>query len=264
MTTTNKEILIDGLGADAVGKNKFMLTQGLNTAMGLTDLVTVSVLPALIQKQDNLEILRDTIGAILAANSANQQALATAKGLEPANYKLRVFVERSNPWEQFTGDPVDISPIVNIWLNNSNYQQSRSNTAKQAVDASFNIDIYGAGQSEGIAGGGQVPGDRMASLEAQRGAKLVRNILMAAQNLYLQMQGVVGKRWIDGIDMFQPQLGNDTVEHVIVARISLSVELNEASPQVSGVPLEQVFVDVKRDGDGILLAETDYDYTTTN
>ena len=66
----------------------------------------------LIDKQDNSEIVRDQIAAILATEVANQQALATADGKDPADYKLRIYTERSNPWEAFLNDQTDCKRVV--------------------------------------------------------------------------------------------------------------------------------------------------------
>ncbi len=252
-----RDLIARGIGYGGIGR---IVTGGLTPKAVST---IVEVLPNLIDKVDNVELVRDVVGAILFANSISQQALAIVAGKDPDLWKLRVFIERSNPWGEFRDDPADVSPIVNIWLSGGSYPQDVSNSvSKQGMTAAFNVDIYGTGKTESVLGGGQKPGDKKAAFEAQRAYRLVRNTLMSAQNIYLQLRGVVGQRWIESADIFQPVFGVETVEHVIGMRASLVVRLNEFSPQNEGVTLEQVFVDVVRAGDGFILAETDFDYTT--
>lgn len=250
-----EDIIGGGLGFSGA---EFLVTRGLS--VGAT--IGVKVLQELIDKQDNFEITRDMIAAILAAESSNQEILATAGGKDPALWKLRVFSERSNPWEQYQKHPVDTSPIVNVWLDNASYDMSRSNAvSKQGSEVTYNIDVYGYGRSADVVGGGHAPGDKQGAEEAHRAARLVRNILMAAHNAYLQMRGVVGQRWLESITSFQPQQGVDALQSVSGARLALRVFLNEVSPQTSGTALEQVFVDVVRPNDGFVKAEADYDFT---
>jgi len=222
----------------------------------------IQALPALIDKTDNIELVRDQIGAILSANSVAQQGLAAAAGKSPQDFKLRVFVERSAPWEMFRDDPIDTSPVVNVWLSSWAYPKALGNSVgRQGVEATYNIDILGYGKTDGVIGLRQNPGDQTAAFESQRGARLVRNILMADQNTYLQMQGTVGGRWIESASTFQPGNSEDSAEDIVATRLVFSVLLNEFSPQDAGVTLERVFVDIVRAGDGFIEASADYDYT---
>ena len=141
----------------------------------------------LIDKQDNFEIIRDQIAAILTTEIASQQALATAAAKDPDEWKLRIFTERSNPWEQYLNNPeADPSPIVNVWFENDKFDPSGSNIdERQKTEAVYNIDCYGYGVSEDVIAGGHKPGDREAAFEVQKALRLVRNILMAAEYTYL-------------------------------------------------------------------------------
>ena len=139
----------------------------------------------LIDKQDNFEVVRDQITAILVTEIANQMQLATNAGKDPNDWKLRIFKERSNPWEQLLNEQTDRSPIVNIWYDNSNFQPNKSNISeRQASETVYNIDCYGYGLSQDDGNGGHLPGDREAALEVQKALRLVRNILMAAEYTY--------------------------------------------------------------------------------
>ena len=212
----------------------------------------------LIDKQDNFEIVREQIAAILAAETANQQTLAGAAGEDPDLWKFRVYSERSNPWSQLTEPSADKSPLVNVWFDSSTFDKGASNPVeRQKCDAVFNIDCYAQATSQDDGAGGHIAGDEQAALEAQRVVRLVRNILMAGENTYLQMRGIVWSRWPQSIKLFQPQLDNRSVENVVAARLTFAVAFNEFSPQVQGETLELISTKVIRkvDGEIVLLTE---------
>ena len=56
----------------------------------------------LIDKQDNNEIVRDQIAAILAIEEAKQETLAIDAGKEPNDFGFAVFIEKSKPFEILT------------------------------------------------------------------------------------------------------------------------------------------------------------------
>lgn len=216
----------------------------------------------LIDKQDNFELIRDQIAGIIVAEITNQMILATEAGKEPNDWKLRVFTERSNPWEQFLNNTNDRSPLINIWVENCNYDKKASNSIeRQKTTAIYNMDCYGFGISSDRASGGHNPGDLEASLEVQRAVRLVRNIIMSGEYTYLGLRGLVWSRWLEGIDIFQPQQGSKEIQKIVGARLLLSVVFNEFSPQVPSINLELVTIGVKRTEDGHIILEADYDYT---
>lgn len=216
----------------------------------------------LIDKQDSFEIIRDQIAGILTLETASQQALAITAGKNPDLWKLRVFTERSNPWEELLNSQADKSPIINIWYDNSNFDQRSSNTfERQKAEGVFNIDCYGYGQSHDVVAGGHNPGDKEAALAVQRSLRLCRNILMAAEYTYLGLRGLVWKRWPQSTTMFQPQQGGQNILKIVGARMALKVDFNEFSPQVEGEDLELVSIDIKRAENGQIIVEADYDYT---
>jgi len=218
----------------------------------------MSVLAELIDKTDNFELIRDKIAVILANETANQQALATAAGEDPELWKFAVYTERANPWESLRAD--DDTPIVNVWFETSTAPKRTGNVVeRQQVTGTFHVDCYCRG-SAASSGSGHLAGDEQAARNVQRILRLVRNILMAAQNTYLQMRGVVWHRWPQSLTVFQPQMDARNVEQVIAARLTLAVDFNEFSPQVEGEALEILSVDVKRDSDGQIMAEADYSY----
>lgn len=216
----------------------------------------------LIDKQDNFEAVRDQIGLILAEESANQQLLATGEGKDPNLWKLRVYVERSNPWETWLNGNTDRSPIINVWFDNATTLERGSDVIKtQQKEVVYNIDCYGLGVSGGDVAG-QLLGDKEAALNSHRGTRLCRNILMAAHYTYLGLRGIVGRRMTRSITAFQPEINGRAVQNVLATRIQLGVLLIEASPQATGEPIEYLSIELKRAEDGQILAGVDIDYTT--
>lgn len=215
----------------------------------------------LITGADTSELVRDQIAAILAVEIAEQQVLAAAASEDPNLWKLRIFSERTNPWAEFIDAPEQSQafPIVNVALDNLNYDGRASNTVeRQKATGIYHIDCYGYGVSEDDGATGHIPGDARAALEAQRAVRLVRRILMAATYSYLGMRGTVWRRWIQSVNIFRPTLDGNVVQQIVAARIAVQVEFNEFSPQVQGEPLELVSGAVLRKETGEIYFEADY------
>lgn len=216
----------------------------------------------LIDKSDNFELIRDQIAGILVSESASQMALAEAAGENPAYWNLEVYLERSNPWEKWLDpDCTDQYPIVNIWYNDTNFEKSRSDMHyRQAGTGVINIDCLGSGIAYNELYSGHMPGDLVATKEAHRAARLVRNILVAAEYRFLGMQGTVWGRWIRSIQMFQPT-GEPNAHKVVGARLTLEVDFNEFSPQYTeGDTLQYLAIEITKQSDGRVLLSADYDY----
>lgn len=221
-------------------------------------------IPVLIDKQDNFEIIRDQIAAILATEIANQKALAKAASKDPKDWDLRIFTERSNPWEKWLNidGQTDESSIVNVWFDNEDFDPSASNVMeRQKANGIFNLDCYGYGVSADNPNGGHNPGDKEAALEVQKAIRLVRNILMAAENTYLQLRGLVWSRMPQSITVFQPELNGQQIQNIVGARIAFKVGFSEFSPQVAEETLDYLAIDINRAEDGSIVAEADFDYT---
>jgi hypothetical protein len=217
---------------------------------------------ALIDKVDNSELIRDELGAILLSESASQQALATTAGKDPRLWALRVFVEHSNPWSEFEDAPdqIDATPIVNVAFDRSDFDQSAGNVIdRQRASCLFHVDCYGYGVSSDAGGGGHIAGDKAASLEVQRAVRLVRNILMSDSYVYLGHRGIVARRWLNSIQVFQPPADAQTVQKIVGARLTFEVLLNEFGPQTPGEVISLVSVAVKRGETGELYFNAAYD-----
>jgi hypothetical protein len=227
----------------------------------------VPLIDTLIDKRDNFEIVRDEIAAILLAETTSQQALAIAEALDPRLWKFDVYLERSNPWSDWIdlpatdANPADVTPIVNVWLNNLGFDMAASDIVeRQKTTGTFHIDCYTYAPSSDALGGGHDPGDMRSALEVHRLVRLARNIMMAATHTYLGMQGLVWRRWISAIDIFQPDLASRQAQQIGAARITLLVDFNEFSPQVTGAALELISVNVKRAETGQIYFTADFPY----
>jgi len=84
---------------------------------------------------------------------------------------------------------------------------------------------------------------------------------MADTNAYLQLRGLVGTRWPDSIQAFQPELPENNLIQIWAVRLALNVEFNEFSPQYVPENLEIIDVTLQRDEDGKVLAELEIDFT---
>lgn len=214
------------------------------------------LIDTLIDRLDGSEIVRNEVAAILLRETLSQQLLATQAG-KPSTYpwQFRVFVERTDPFGEFTEIPdastVPVVPLVNVSFNGWQADPHASNVVeRQKVTTTINVDVYAYAVSEDVPAGGHKPGDQLAALEAQRVARLVRNILMSATQTYLGLRGLVWKRWITSLDMMAPDPAIRAAQRFGVARLTLQVDHNEFSPQVTGEPFELLSAQVEREDTG--------------
>lgn len=222
----------------------------------------------LIDKQDNFEIVRDQIAAILATEVENQKVLATNAGKDPSLWDMQVYLERSDPWEKWINEPDNEVPIVSVEYDKKNVQPSASGrVAQQKYTVQYHIDCYGSAISKDTVGGHR-PGDLGAALNAQRANRLCRNILMAGEYTYLGLRGIVWGRMITVDEAYQvvqavqkASYGMQKAHHIIANRLTLVVDVHETAPQVEGTELELVINQVGRAADGQLIVATSYDYT---
>lgn len=200
---------------------------------------------SLLARRDNVQVVRDQIATILALELEHQKTVLAAPAPHP-----RVFVERASPWGVAAEDPADLRPLLNVWFDTGSFEGSASNSSeRQRFDVTINIDAYAFAVSSAD-GAGHLPGDEAAALECQTTIGYARQILMASLYTYLGMRGVVWRRWTQSITVFQPQSDERATTRVVAARLALAVQLNEFSPQVEGVALETLSVEVLRKENG--------------
>ncbi len=231
-----------------------------------------ALITALIDRQDNSELICAQIGAILLAESAAQQALAKTAGKDPSLWKLRVFTERSNAWEMWSDPPsatkpkrdFDRSPIVNVSFDQENFDKSAGDQhERQAADGSFFIDCFGLGLSANNPNStGHLTGDALATIEAKRAYRLVRSILMAAHYITLgfpaKPNAVIWNRWVQSIQLSPVGPSERIAQHIVGARITLAVRFNEFSPQWQAAPLTLISTRTLRADNGELFFAADF------
>ncbi len=225
--------------------------------------MTVTLIPALIDKQDSREIVRDKIAEILVLNRDNQVLLAIAAGkTDPQEWYFEVYTERAFPWEQFQNDDDNVTPIVNVWFETDSVETGASDPInRQQTTGKFNIDVYGRGlnRDDSVDASAQVPGDLDAALNMSRTMRMVRNIIMAEQNIYLDLQPLVSQRMPDSIQTFQPQLDDQNVIPIMASRLRLSVRYNEFSPTNALEILEKIQITTTLSPSGeVIVSEYDY------
>jgi hypothetical protein len=223
----------------------------------------VALITSLIDKQDMFEIVRDKVAEILKVELANQYALALADpGKDQTLWAFKVYSERLNPWEQYQTTNPDPTPIINIWYDADAFNKSASSVVtQQATDGVYNIDCYGYGHAENVPAGGHLVGDVIAVDNAQRAARMARNVLMSSFYTQLQLRPNVGRRWLQNRTMFQPGFNGALVQNVVAMRLVLVVTFNEYAPQSTGELLEFISVTVKRKEDGEIVLLADYDHS---
>lgn len=218
-------------------------------------------LQALIDKQDNFEIIRDQLAALLVAEVANQKLFAVAATKNPDDWDMKIYIERSNPWEKWLNNQDDLIPIINVSFERSSVDgQASDPMKKQKTDGIYNVDCYVVAISSDEPLSGYLAGDEQAARAAHKAARLVRNILMAGENTFLKMRGVVGSRKIVSIDAFRPTHKNMVMQQLFAMRVQFKIGFNEFVDQYVGQNLEYIAIDVVALDDGQLLLEADYQF----
>jgi len=213
----------------------------------------------LIDKQDTCEIVRDQIAAILAIEIEHQSELADDAGKDPADFFFSVFSDCSNPWES------DEIPLVNIHFNNDRFDNKNSNMIdRQRATGTFYIDCYANKKTTDADSG-----DELSSKDADRIARLVRNILMAQEYTYLALgyrelgngNNLVTRRYIQKREKFKPDIKQEGYENVVACRLTIEVEYDELSPQAIMENLELLILSCKRESTSQIYFKTEYNLT---
>ncbi len=221
--------------------------------------MSVKVLTELIPYSSNTQVVIDRIGEILAAELANQQALAPGNGGDPADYDIRVYTDRFDPLDQFKKDK---RPLVNIELSDDTAQTNVIATSgKQQTATTINLYIYTVGVSSETAEG-HTPADLMASISVKKTKNIIQRILKADINWNLQLEPkVVNSVIIQAGQYLVPDFNNRDFGPVVAMRISVQCNIIEQPMINSGVPLELMVIDIEKDDTGLIYATLEYDLT---
>lgn len=222
-----------------------------------------AIINQLIDKKDTNEFIRDKLGVILFEEKEEQKVLANGLGKNPDEWDFDVYIERSKPWEILTnqvGQEIGElqKGLVNILFDNDSFDVKGSgNFARQKAEGIFFIDCYAHKNSNPTESG-----DEATSKESDRIARLVRNILMYANYLYLGMQGVVTRRYIIKREKLQPDIKQEGFENIVVTRVTLKVDYEEYAFEKMPEILEEVYGECKISDTGQIYFDVNYDYTT--
>lgn len=205
----------------------------------------------LLSTPDNVEIVRDQICGILALEAANQYELAVEAGdVRADDYNIKVYLENDQPWELQTEEDKDVFPLVNVSLVSVDRGSGSTVTNKNNVTATFNIDCYTTGTFDGDGRTG-----RMAVIKAWKTARIIRNILCAGNYAYLGLRGVVTARQVKNMVSGMPNQQN-AAGRVCIVRIVMDVDLIEFSPQVAGVEIAPISLEIL-DDTGLVIVDMD-------
>ena len=210
------------------------------------------VVNELLSTPDNVEIIRDQLCGILALECAHQYELAQEGHSTVAeDFNIKVYLENDEPWELQTEEDKDVFPLVNVSLQGAKSDSGSTSTNSTARTATFFVDCYASGIFDGSGLSG-----RMAVIKAWKTARIVRNILEAANYAYLGLRGVVSKRAITDFETGMPKTQNAAIR-VCVVRLKLDVSYTEVSPQVSGVEIDPISLSIT-DDTGLVVVDMKY------
>ena len=226
----------------------------------------LSKINALIDKQDNNEIVRDQIAAILAIEIDCQKDLAKIADKNPIDWDIDIYVERLRPWEILSdgnGEEISQTPLVNISFDNDVFDNKGSDSVgHQKVKGTFFLDCYTHKNTYKDGSGIIQQGDELTSKESDKIARLVRNILMADIYTYLQIRDIVSRRNILKREKFIPSDREGRFfENVIATRITFEVDYDEFSPQTAGEDLELLINRCEIKEDGSIYFDSQFDLT---
>ena len=186
----------------------------------------------LLSEPDNIEVVRDTVAAILAIELENQYALAVeAEDANVRDYKVGVYVENDDPIQQVNSDNNPF-PLVNISIDSTDADKGSTTVNKHNMTAKIMLDVYATGNTSGSEDAGT-----KASLKAWKTARLVRNILGAEPYTYLGLQGIVTGRDLTSFQAGEPANSTSAIR-VKMVRVTLEVTYIEDVEITGGVLYE--------------------------
>ena len=191
--------------------------------------------------QQNFELVRDAIGAILKTEIESQKLKNTLLTEE-----ISVFIERTTP----IANSEEI--VINVSLTSCDYDQK---TQKDSQGKTFyTIDIYSHGQaSSGIAGWMD------SARKLHRYLGLTRYILQHTMYKTLSFPpGFIGGCALENFVIMDNQFKEDS-DFSKLASVSFSVRINESQSLEEGINLKEIFTMVKLD-----LTDLGYIYNKIN
>jgi hypothetical protein len=207
-----------------------------------------SKINTLIEKPDNVEIIRDQIAAILKLEIEHQSFIDS----ENNDFCVKVFIENARPLETETDDENPCSRFINVQLTRADIPKSNARVGRQGETAIFFIDCTTYGGTEG-----DYYDDKESALKAWRIARLVRNILTSGVYTYLGLQGVVRSRVIPSRESGAPPMQSEA-QAATVVRITLEVDFIENTIDAEYETLDVIKFECDSDT-GEILINIDFD-----
>ena len=172
--------------------------------------------------QQKLEFIRDRIALILAEELSNQAILQ-----DDDLFNAEVWTERFIPFDK------EEMPAIDVSYDSTNFNSESPITNR--ADHEYHIDVITNGKWQDE----KDKGDKESALKAQRLAGVVFAILQNPNYIRLGFSGDFGifNRQVTGI-VIGNSANREDAKNNYVARITLSVKVNEDTFELSGVEAE--------------------------
>ena len=183
----------------------------------------------LLNKPDNIELIRDQLCAILKVECTAQHELAINEP-DAKDYKIGVWKEKSRPW-QLTADSEKEYPfpLVNIQLMGFNIDTPPGPSIEQKkYTGKFYLDCYARGEF-----GDAEADDTDSAIKACKVGRVIRNILSSEHYPYLGLRGIVRDWRVTECTIGDPRNNEQSAQSVTICRLVFSVEYYEDSPQIT-------------------------------
>ena len=169
------------------------------------------------------ELIRDSIGVILATEIANQKLLTSNNLFDAVTY-LERFV---------AFDPTEL-PAINVVYNDTKF--TNQDMVSQTGENTYYIDVVTSAEDSST-----MRGDKQASINCHKLLGVIRTILSAGEYRFLGLaQGIVQTKTISSISISQPSSNSDSL-HVISGRLEIKIKANESNNDLPSIDLTEIF-----------------------
>ena len=216
------------------------------------------------------ELVRDQLGLIMSLEFQAQKdiaeqliidAAASPEGIQAQrDIDDKIFDIIDNMFIEKGTDFTEAQlPGMNIYFGRSDYPSSEGTIAnKQLSESVYNIQVHinKAHDKKGLV---IVKGDEKSARIAARILGIARAILMSGQYIRLgdTFDEIVWRRWVNSVDVFQPDFQENDGKHGIVGLLPISVKFNELGPEISGevitATLTNINVKLRTDDEGKII-----------
>jgi hypothetical protein len=189
----------------------------------------------LLDKPDNIELIRDTVCAILKTECAAQREMAS-KNSDADDYRIGIWKDKSRPWQlNEDSEKKKPFPLVNVQLIGFKADSPiGSAIGQKKYVGEFYLDCYAHGEFDNAE-----PDDTDAALKAWKIGRVIRNILTSEHHAYLGLRGMVRDYRITEGKTGDPRNNEQSAQSITICRLILSVDYFEDSPQVEGVEFKE-------------------------